>query len=311
MKFKNVIIKIVILAIIFVFLVNPGINPLLGTGTKETVKTQLQDTFGALVGGTAKGLFSPAKLITVLAMIAGVWLLSLLIDFILGIISTKNKHTNTVIALLVSLIKYIAIIVVIVWGLSILGVNTTAIFASVGVLSLIIGFGAQSLIEDTITGVFIIFENNFNVGDYIVLDDFRGRVVKIGIRTITLVDDGGNLKVVNNSDIRNFQNRSENLSLAICDVGTSYDADIRKIEAVLLPALVDIYENNKDVFEEVPVYKGVEALGDSSVVLRLTVAAKEENVFVARRRLNRELKILFDEKGIEIPFTQIVLHQGN
>lgn len=310
MKFKNVIIKFVILAVIFAFLVSPGINPLLGADAKASVRTQLQDTFGALAGGTARGLFSPAKLITLLAMIAGIWLLSLVLNFILGVISTKNKHANTVIAMLVNLIKYIAIIVVIVWGLSILGVNTTAIFASVGVLSLIIGFGAQSLIEDTITGIFIIFENNFNVGDYIVLDEFRGRVVKIGIRTITLIDDGGNLKVVNNSDIRNFQNRSDNLSLAICDVGTSYDADIRKIEAVLLPGLEAMYEHNKDVFEAAPIYKGVEALGDSSVVLRIVVSAKEENLFVARRRLNRELKILFDEKGIEIPFQQIVLHQG-
>ena len=311
MKTKNTIIKIVILAIVLLFLASPGLNPLLNAESKEAVRAQLQDTFGALAGGTARGLFAPSKLITLLALIVGICLLTLIINFILSKLNGRKKHTATVITLLVSFVKYIAVIVAIVWGLSILGVNTTAIFASVGVLSLIIGFGAQSLIEDTITGIFLIFENNFNVGDYIVLDDFRGRVERIGIRTITLVDDGGNLKVVNNSDIRNFQNRSENLSLAICDIGTSYGADIRQIEKVLLPALEEIYEENKDVFEAVPIYRGVEALADSAVVIRVTVATKEENYFIARRRLNRAMKVFFDDHNIEVPFTQIVLHQGD
>ena len=309
MKKKSWIIKVVILIIVLVFLLNPSINPLFKGGTKEAVKAQLQETFGAVAGGAAKSILSVPKLTALLVLIAAVWLILLIINFIISKVNCRKKNASTVITLLASLVKYIGVLVVIIWGLSILGVNITAIFASVGVISLIIGFGAQSLIEDTLTGIFIIFENNFGVGDYIVLDDFRGRVKKVSIRTTTIEDDGGNLKVVNNSDIRNFQNRSENLSLAVCDIGISYDADIPAVEKVLIPALQGVYEQNADVFESVPVYKGVESLDDSAVTLRFTVQTKEENFFAARRRLTRALKLLFDENNIEIPFTQVVFRQ--
>ena len=124
-----------------------------------------------------------------------------------------------------------------VWGLTILGVNTGAVLAGVGIVGLIIGFGAQSLIEDIITGTFIIFENQYSVGDIIVLDDVRGTVRSIGVRTTVIEDDGGNLKVVNNSDIRNFQNRSRNTSLAIIVCAVSYDTDLRKLEQLMLDKL--------------------------------------------------------------------------
>ena len=93
-------------------------------------------------------------------------------------------------------------------------------------------------------------------------------------------------------------------------MGTSYDADIRQIEAVIKGSLEKMYENNKDLFEAVPVYYGVQRLADSCVVVRVGVNVKEENFFAAQRRLNREIKILFDENGIEIPFNQLVVHNG-
>ena len=309
MKKNNPIGKIIILALILVFLLNPRLNPLLSEATKDAVSQELAKTFGGAAGSVAGNGITVPKLAALFTLIIGVWLLTLIIHWLVGIISSRNPRAATIGTMISSLVRYISVIVVVIWGLSILGVNLTAIVASVGVLSLIIGFGAQSLIEDTITGIFMILENNLKVDDYIVLDDFRGRVRKIGIRTTCIEDDGGNLKIVNNSDIRNFQNRSEHLSLAVCDIDTSYDDDIRTIEDKLLPALETMYQENSDVFEAVPVYKGIESFGDSGVVIRVTVAAKEENVFMARRRLNRALKIFFDENQIEIPYTQIVVHQ--
>ena len=156
----------------------------------------------------------------------------------------------------------------------------------------------------------MILENHFHVGDYIVLDNFRGRVKQIGIRTVVLLDDAGNLKIVNNSDIRNYQNRSKILSLAICDVGISYSSDIPRVEQLLKDSFEEMYRNNMDVFAAPPIYKGVEGLNASAVTLRITVETEEANVFIARRRLNREIKLLFDKNGVEIPFTQVVVHQG-
>ena len=214
------------------------------------------------------------------------------------------------IGLFVSLIKFLGFVVGGVWALAILGVNLTGIFASLGIASLIIGFGAQSLIEDAVTGIFIIFEGQYHVGDIIVLDGFRGTVRRIGIRTTCIEDAGGNQKIVNNSDIRNVQNRSRNSSIAVCDLCISYDADIRKVEKVIAATLPKIHTKYSELFLNAPRYVGVESLGESSVVMRIVADVTEENFFLGYRTLNRELKLMCDENNIEIPFNQIVVHQA-
>ena len=179
----------------------------------------------------------------------------------------------------------------VVWGLAILGVNTTAVLAGIGIVGLILGFGAQSLIEDIITGAFIIFEGQYVNGDIIILDDFRGTVRNIGVRTTTIEDAGGNLKVVNNSDIRNFQNRSRNKSVAACEVSVAYDTDLKKMDKVIAEGLPRMYEDHRDL-------------------LKFIVDCKEQDVFKAQRQLTRDVWALFMDKGIEIPFPQVVVHQG-
>ena len=102
------------------------------------------------------------------------------------------------------MLKYIAGIVILCWGLSIIGVNVSTIVASVGIIALIVGFSAESLIADVVTGAFMIFENQYNVGDIVEVDGFRGKVTNIGIRTTSITDTGDNVKVINNSAMRNF-----------------------------------------------------------------------------------------------------------
>jgi len=309
MKKSNSLVKTVVLAVLLIVLLNPGMNPLLGEGFKNAAVAEIQTTFGILAGGTT-GIFSPVKIMTVLAVVIFMWLVTTLSCTILEKVSKGKRRSETVAGLTISVIKVVGAIATVVWVLSVLGVDIGTIFASLGIMSLIIGFGVQSLIEDCVTGLFIIFEGIYNIGDIIVLDTFRGTVEKITLRTTTIRDTGNNLKVINNSDIRNVQNRSAVDSLAICDIGITYEADIREVEKLVLPELPRIYEENKDVFLGVPKYAGVQALDASSVVLRFNVAIKEENYFPATRRLNREMKCLFDDKGIEIPFNQIVVHQA-
>ena len=220
----------------------------------------------------------------------------------------KETRARTVCSLTRSILSYAAVLLSVYFGLRALGVDVTASLASVGVVTLIIGFGAQSLIEDVLTGIFLIAEGRYNVGDILVLDDFRGKVVDISVRTTTIEDAGGNHKIINNSEIRNFQNRSQKTSLAVSTVSVGYDADLRAVEAVIADALPAIFEENRAVFLDVPQYIGVEELGESGVVLKFIVSATEENVFAARRALNRSLKLLFDEKGIDIPYPQLTVH---
>ena len=244
------------------------------------------------------------------AVILLVWLLCSLVVWFLTWFVTKNHRSRSMIGLFVSLIKFLGFIVGGVWALSILGVNLAGIFASLGIMSLIIGFGAQSLIEDAVTGIFIIFEGQYQVGDIIVLDGFRGTVKRIGIRTTCIEDSGGNQKIVNNSDIRNMQNRSRNSSVAVCDLCISYDADVREVEKVIAATLPKLHAKYSDLFLACPRYVGVESLGESSVVLRIAADVTEENFFLGYRTLNREMKLMCDRHGIEIPFNQLVVHQA-
>ena len=309
MKKSNSLVKTIVRAVLLVVLLNPGMNPLLNEGAKNAATAELQKTFGMLAGGTT-GAFSPARLMTALAVVILMWMLTSISCALLEKVSKGKKRSETVASLTISVIKVVGSIATIVWVLSVMGVDIGTIFASLGIMSLIIGFGVQSLIEDCVTGLFIIFEGLYNIGDIIVLDSFRGTVEKITLRTTTIKDSGGNLQVINNSDIRNVQNRSAIESLAVCDIGITYEADIREVEAIVLPEMNRLYAENQDVFLEAPIYAGVQTLDASSVVLRFTVKTLEANYFPATRRLNREMKCLFDDKGIEIPFNQIVVHQA-
>ena len=303
---KRVLIKIALLAIVLVLLLNPGIFPF-AEGTINAVKTEMSNHIGSVLGA-GTGLLSPSKLIPAAAVIVLMWLACTIALTLVDLVKTHKARALTVTHVVRSLIKYACFIIGAVWTLSILGVDLTAIFASLGILTLVVGFGAQSLIEDMVTGLFIILEGNYNIDDVIILDDFRGTVKKIGIRTTTIEDAGGNLKIVNNSDIRNIQNRSILPSVAICDIGICYEDDIRKVESAILPKLEGIYTRNPNLFKAAPEYKGVQDLADSSVVLRFTAYCDEADIFVATRMLKREMKILFDDNNISIPFPQLDVH---
>ena len=257
------------------------------------------------------GQITLAHVLTLVLAVAVLWLCYSIMRLVLNAVGRKNRRTRTIAALISGALKYLAVILGVVWGLSILGVNSTAVLAGIGILGLVLGFGAQSLIEDIITGLFIIFEGKYSIGDIIILDDFRGIVKEIGVRTTTIEDAGYNLKVVNNSDIRNFQNRSRNTSLAICDASVAYETDLPTLEKILQENLPAMYTAHQDLYLAAPRYLGVTALADSGVNIRIVVDVEEENIFVAQRQLTRDVRVLFAEKGIEIPFPQVVVHKGD
>ena len=192
--------------------------------------------------------------------------------------------------------------------LTILGVNIATIIASIGVIALIIGFGAESLIADVVTGMFILLDNQYNVGDIIEVGGFRGTVSDIGIRTTCVTDPGGNVKIINNSDMKNILNRSDKNSKAVAVFPVPYDADIPALEEKI-PAMLDgIFEAHKDIFKAVPKYLGLEALSASSVDLKFIVEVDEKDIYSGARLLNRELFVGMRKLGVECPFQQVDIH---
>ena len=223
-------------------------------------------------------------------------------------IAFHGKKAVTIARLMVSFLKWVIFLCALFFTMDAWGADTTTMLASAGVLTLIIGLGSQSLVADILAGIFIVFEGEFQVGDIVIIDSWRGEVQEIGMRTTKLVDAGGNIKIVNNSEIKTIINQTQELSVAKTYVSISYGARIEKVEAVIADNIAKMKEKIPAIVEG-PYYKGVSELGESGVVLLFIAKCKEDDYYQVGRDLNREVKIMFDDNGIEIPFNQVVIHQ--
>lgn len=295
--------------VLVIVLTNPSMLPLPGS-----VKQWLYDVWYG-VFGNVEDIVSIIRLnwISIFKIIVIVIVLALLYN-IVKLILTKFKPESgkgkSLYSLLNSFTIYAFTLIGLIWCLAAIGVNISTIFASIGIVALIVGFAAESLIEDVITGLFLLFENEFNIGDIIEYNGFRGTVTKIGIRITCITDAGGNVKMANNSDIRNVLNKSKSLSAAVVDVPISYAADLKNAEIVLKGILAELPKKYPDVFGKVPAYLGVQALDASSVNLRISANVSEDKIFQAVRLMNREVKLGMDKANVEIPFQQVVVHQA-
>ena len=275
--------------------------------SRQYVKTAILLVLGVvclLVGR----LVWPHPLVKVLAMALLVLAAADVIAIILGSLQIKSHRGKTVCTLLRSLTRYAAAIVILCWGLSILGVDVTTIVASVGIVALIIGFGAESLIADVVTGFFMLFENQYNVGDIVEVNGFRGTVKEIGIRTTSIEDAGKNIKIVNNADMKNILNRSNKASMAVSSIDIPYGTDLEKLEGQIPGLMEEIYEKNRDKMLSAPRYLGVQKLGESAVTLKFVVEIDEANIFIVPRILNHDLLLGFRRLGVECPFPQLDVH---
>lgn len=247
-------------------------------------------------------------ILKVIIMAAAVIAAESLTVVILGLPKPKSHRIRSVLSIISSLLKYVAGIVILCWGLAMIGVNVSTIVASVGIVALIVGFSAESLIADVVTGAFMLFENQYNVGDIVEVDGFRGTVTNIGIRTTSITDAGDNVKIVNNSAMRNILNRSDRPSRSVCDIGIPYGTDIEKLEEQIPGLMQSIYEKRSDTMKKPPEYLGIQTLADSAVILRFAVEVSEKDIYSCARIMNRELLLGFRKLGIECPFPQVDVH---
>lgn len=231
-----------------------------------------------------------------------------LIVFLLSFIKPENHRARTAVTLTGNMVKYIAVIVILCGVLAILSVDITTVIAGLGIVALVIGFGAESLIADMVTGMFILVDNQYNVGDIIEVGGFRGTVSDIGIRTTCVTDAGGNVKIINNSDMKNVLNRSEKSSRAVADFFIPYATDLAALEEKIPALLGRIYHAHEDMMKSEPRYLGVQELGASAVVLRFVAEVGEADIYSGARALNHDLFLGFRELGVECPFQQVDVH---
>ncbi|MBP1943936.1 small conductance mechanosensitive channel [Bacillus luteolus] len=225
----------------------------------------------------------------------------------------SERRTATLIKLLENVLRYVVYFVVIVMILESLSIEIRALLAGAGIVGLAIGFGAQNLVRDIITGFFIIFEDQFSVGDFIRTGTFEGTVEEIGLRTTKIKSFTGEVHILPNGSIIEVTNFSINNSVAVVDISISYEGDIPKTEKILEELLQELPDKYEDMIKT-PEVLGVQMLGASEVVLRIVSEVLPMRHFYISRILRKEVKLRLDQHGIEIPYPRMVMYtrdEGN
>lgn len=221
----------------------------------------------------------------------------------------SSKRANTIGLTLKKLVKYTLYFIGILMILEMFGIKTTSILATAGVGGLAIGFGAQSLVKDVITGFFILLEDQYAVGDYIQISSYEGVVEELGMRVTKLRDFSGELHIIPNGEIHVVTNRTRGAMRALVSVGIAYEEDIDRAIKVIERVSKEIRDTNQFVLEG-PTVLGVVALDASSVVIRVVAKTEPMEQWGVERELMKKIKEAFDRENIEIPYSKMVLYKG-
>lgn len=219
------------------------------------------------------------------------------------------KRANTIGQVLKKLVRYTLYFIASLMILEMFNIKTTSILATAGVGGLAIGFGAQSLVKDVITGFFIILEDQFSVGDYIQVLDFEGVVEELGMRVTKLRDFSGELHIIPNGEIKVVTNRTRGAMRALVEVVIAYEEDIDNAIIVAEKVAREINETNESVLDG-PTVLGVTELGASGVTIRIVAETKPMEQWDVEREIRKKIKEAFDKENIEIPYSKMVFYEG-
>ena len=227
-----------------------------------------------------------------------------LLRAIFALIQSNDKLSKrmgkAILGLLSNLVKYVMVIIIICLALNAFGVDATAILAGLGIITLIIGLGVTSLIEDIVAGIFIIAEHLFDVDDIIVLDGFRGTVVSVGIRSTKIADVGGSILTVRNSQISKTINLTDRQSCAAITLPLAPEESIQRVEEVLKNANIESISQKSPKVKMGPLYLGACGITRKGVQELLFIAGcLEEDIYEVERLLYRELTVIFENNGIK------------
>lgn len=220
----------------------------------------------------------------------------------------KLSRAETLIPFFNSIFSFLVYFIAVTIILRKMGIDTSAIIASAGVLGLAIGFGAQAIVKDFISGIFILLDGTISVGDVITIDSHTGTVESLNLRHVQLRKFSGELWTIPNGQISNFGNYNKDWVRAIAEVDIAYEQDIEKGMKELEKIGRQWAEKRKDIVLEPPVVQGVMALGASGITIRLVTKVKAMTHWEAERELKRLIKNHFDAQGVEIPFNRQVLY---
>jgi small conductance mechanosensitive channel len=250
------------------------------------------------------------KLLNIIIIIAVIFFVFKLLTWILRRYLRKHKERRalTIVPLINSILKYLAFFVAIIAILREFGVNYGAILAGAGVVGLAVGFGAQTLIRDFISGFFILFEDLISVGDIINIGNETGTVEKIGLRTTQFREFSGILRTIPNGELTRFGNFNRDFMRVIVPIDFDYDFDITQGYQIVEKIAQAWAQENQPVLLEQPTVQGVINFGKAGVTVRIVAKVKPEALWQAERDLRLRIKTTLDQLGIDIPFDQQTVH---
>ena len=264
-----------------------------------------RDIFGQEVGdqilgeGNANGFVSLWKMIVgsssrwfaTIIVLTTSFLAYFFLNVLIKAITLKGRKAQTIGSLITSCIKYLTILIAAGFILTTWGVDVTSIVAGLGILTLIIGLGCQSLISDIVSGIFIVFDDYFSVGDIVIIDGFRGEVVSIGLKSTQLCDVGGNLKSISST------------------ININYQEDLEHVEAIIAKNLPGISKNLPKLSSPIA-YKGVTSFGNAGIGLLFAATCQEDDRYQIGRDMNRDLYLMLKKNGISLTYNEIVVNKG-
>jgi len=218
----------------------------------------------------------------------------------------KAQRAHTLSSLFQNIVTILVLTTMVLMVLAQLGFNLGPLIAGAGIAGVAIGFGAQSLVADFLSGIFILMEDQYGVGDVVDVGDATGTVEEVQLRTTQLRAVDGSLWFVRNGEIMRVGNMSQDWSRGILDIGIAYAADIPKAKQAM-SEVGQAFMTDPDFLGQVletPQVWGVQELAADSVVIRMVVTTKPGAQFAVERALRERIKVKFDEEGIEIPFQQ-------
>ncbi|MFT5280909.1 MAG: small-conductance mechanosensitive channel [Flavobacteriaceae bacterium] len=225
----------------------------------------------------------------------------------------EKKREDTLIRIFDGSLSVIVWIVAMIMIISEFNVDIGPLLAGAGLIGVAFGFGAQYLVRDLITGLFLIIENQFRVGDYVCLGGTCGTVENITLRVTVLRDADGIVHTIPNGEIKVTSNESKDFSGINLTIGVSYDSDVDKVRDVVNAVGEKLISDDewKDLIIEAPLFSRIQSFDDSAVIIRISGKVKPLSQWVVAGELRRRLKIAFDTDGIEFPFPQRVVRNIN
>lgn len=222
----------------------------------------------------------------------------------------RAQALGTVLRSVASLVIYTIALMI---TLAEFGISLGPLVAGAGIVGVALGFGAQSLVRDFLSGIFMLIEDQYGVGDIIDVGDAAGVVEEVGLRTTRLRDVNGTVWFFPNGEIRRVGNKSQQWARAVLDVEVAYDTNINHAVRVIKEVADSVWEDQLDnatVLEEPEIW-GVEAFGASAIAIRLVLKVEPGEQFATAREIRKRLKAAFDVEGIQIPFPQrtVWMHQ--